>query len=120
MTEHNKSQPTELQRLKHRLANLAFLSAVDLVLPFLFAVLGMLSTLAASWQSFFKLKALPTVYLVIIAIAVGLAIALLLALVLYRWRVAARQKMIRDLRTTEAELFRSIDARLPDLLGGKL
>lgn len=120
MREDNKSQPTGLeQRLKVTLAGPDPLRVAGNLVSILAAAVGVLSTVVASLKILFTLKTVPTVYLVVIATAVGLVIAVSIGLALYRWRVAAKQKMIRDLRTTEAELFRSIYARLPDLLGGK-
>jgi membrane protein DedA with SNARE-associated domain len=119
MPEQNKSEPTELQRVKHALAQLELLRVGNLVSP-LAALVAVLSTVGTNLKISFTLNTVPTVYLVVIATAVGLVIAFFIGLVVYRWRVAAKRNMIRKLRTTEAELFQRIEARLPDLLGGKL
>jgi hypothetical protein len=118
MAQVNKSGPTGLRRLQHILTDLDFLE--NRVLRVLAAVLVMHFAVRTSRQIFFRLNDVPTVYLVIIATAVGLAIAISIGFVIYRWRVAVKRNMIRELRTTEADLFQRIQARLPDLLGGKL
>jgi glucan phosphoethanolaminetransferase (alkaline phosphatase superfamily) len=130
MTENNKWGPTRLRRLQREVVRLqrgvlllyylAYLAVANPVLAILAAALSVLFTVGASLAVFFALKAVPTVYTVMIATAVGLAIAISFGSVVYRWRVAVKRNMIRELRTTEADLFQRIEARLPDLLGGKL
>jgi hypothetical protein len=83
------------------------------------AALSVLSAVGASLVLFLRLKAVPTVYVVMIATAAGLSMALSIGIIVDRWRVLAKQNMIRELRTTEADLLQRIEARLPDLLGGK-
>jgi magnesium-transporting ATPase (P-type) len=119
MPEQNKSEPTELQRVKHALAQLDLLRVGNLVSA-LAALVAALSTVGTNLKILFTLNTVPTVYLVVIATAVGLAISLSIGFLVYQWRLAVKRIMIQKLRASEAELFRRIEARLPDLLGGKL
>jgi hypothetical protein len=52
-----------------------------------------------------------------LALAIGIGVLLTLAVLLYRWQTAGRESMLHELKQSEKELFRSIEATTAKLLG---
>ncbi len=112
--EHRGNEKPAKPEPRRRLLDIEFPSKLSWGV--IVGVLAMVAQIAASVVSLATLLDMPAVYLFAILIAAALSLVLSIGLFLYRRRAQERHFLIAELRHTEDELFRSIDAQVLDLL----